>query len=74
MISVKLSWLDYSTTLRDWARTKALFGMTEMLGNRAVHIAFNRPVTNSLANRFYHLSGFLETLFYVRKDMISQLC
>lgn len=41
--------------------------MTEMQGNSAVHIAFNRSITSSLANRFYHLSGFCEAIFFFRK-------
>lgn len=37
------------------ASAKGSSGMTEMQGNRAVHIAFNRSMTSSLANQFYHL-------------------
>lgn len=45
-----------------------------MQGNSAVHIAFNRSITSSLANRFYHLSGFGEAVFLFRKKVaISQL-
>lgn len=67
MIGVKLSWLDYNTTLRHWASAKGSLGMTEMQGNRAVHIAFNRSVTSSLANRFYHLSGFFRNFLVCAK-------
>lgn len=45
-----------------------------MQGNSAVHIAFNRSMTSSLANRFYHLSGFGGGFFSSGKKVaISQL-
>lgn len=63
VIHVKLPSLQWIKTWRQRARAEGSTGMTAMQRNRAVHIAFNRSMTSSLANRFYHLSGFGEADF-----------